>query len=794
MKGIWRNGILLMNSKNDVLWYRQPARQWLAALPVGNGRLGAMIFGRAGKELIQFNEDTVWTRGSFDRNNPEALRHLADVRKLLMNGNVQDAHYLAELSMFGIPNTQSTYQMLGNLVLLFRGHDVFLGHDARQVCDYRRELDMDTGIVSVSYRIRDIRFRREIFASAVDQVLVVHLTCSESGMLNIGANLARKFDAKTVAVAADTQGLEGSCGCQGAQFYALLKVLTQAGTVSTVGDHINVDHADTVTLFLSAATDFRSSTYKQDCETQLLNAAAKPYSALRDAHAREHQALYRRVSLDLSAHGEDEAYDHLPTDERLDRVKAGGEDAGLLAQYFQLGRYLLISSSRPGSMPANLQGIWSDSIVPAWDSKYTININTEMNYWPAEVCNLAECHTPLFDLIDAMRPTGRRTAEIHYGCRGFVAHHNTDLWADTAPLDNVFCGLWPTGAAWLSLHLWEHYEFAPDLEFLRRRAYPVMKEAAEFLLDFMIDDSTGTLLFGPSLSPENQYRDGDGLAAGLCMSPAMDTQIINALFARCIAACQLLGLDPDFREQLIDARKRLPRMHIGRYGQLQEWMDDYEEVDPGHRHVSHLFGVYPDSQILRRDKPDLARAARVALERRLASGGGGTGWSRAWVVALWARFADGDLAHDNILELLRRSTEANLFDTHPPQGSNPLTVFQIDGNLGATAAIAEMLLQSHDAEIVLLPALPSAWPSGRVQGLRARGGFEVDMSWSGGRLIEAKIYSRLGQACKIRAGRMLDVVPDHGTVDIDRSEPGVIVFPTEADACYTLTPRTVVRA
>jgi alpha-L-fucosidase 2 len=423
-------------------------------------------------------------------------------------------------------------------------------------------------------------------------------------------------------------------------------------------------------------------------------------------------------------------------------VQAGATDLQLETQYFQFGRYLLISSSRPGGLPATLQGLWNDSMTPSWDSKYTININTEMNYWPAEICNLAETHMPLFDLLERTRESGRRTAKEMYHAGGFVLHHNTDIWAHTEPLDGVGSGIWPTGGAWLSLHMWEHYDFGRDKAFLRDRAYPVMKEAAQFFLDYMVDDGQGHLLTGPSISPENAFKT-EGKSAKLTMGPYMDTEIVRDLFTRVIQSSEILGVDTDFRAKVAAAQAKLMPFKIGKYGQLQEWIPDYDEQEPQHRHVSHLYAVYPSTQISVRGTPELAKAARTSLERRLNAGGARTGWSRAWVINLWARFDAGDQAHENLLALLRNSTLPNMFDTHPP--------FQIDGNFGGTSGMAEMLLQSQSGEIEFLPALPAAWPSGHVKGLRARGAVDIDLAWNNGRATSAVLHPHIDGAYKLRA-------------------------------------------
>ncbi len=717
------------------LHYKKPAEYWDQALPVGNGRLGAMVFGGVRRERIQLNEEGLWSGGPQERVNPDCAGNLEKIRDLFCRGRVEEAQELAVAAMSGTPYTQRMYQTLGDLWLDFFD----TGEAEADVTGYSRGLDLDRAVAWTRFASGGTSFERQVFAVRPSDCLVIRLTARGGRRMRFACRLDRErhmdFSGHgadgTLICGGDQQGIGWAMG---------LSVLASDGEWETVGARLTIREAGDVTLIFTARTAVGGEA--KDLATEVaeqlrkIRASYPDPEALFKVHVEDYRALFDRVKLRL---GEDREPDDLPTDERLRRFAAGGEDPGLAALYFQYGRYLMIAGSRPGGLPLTLQGLWNEEFMPSWDSKYTININLEMNYWPADVCGLSECAEPYFALLRRVCENGKETARRMYGCRGFVAHHNTDVHADTAPQDE--CGTatyWVMGGAWLATAIWEHWQFTRDRGFLREN-FPVLEEAVLFFRDFLQETDRGELTTLPSVSPENSY-ELEGRRVWMCRMPAMDIEILTDLLNGYLAAAGELGIGrlvPEAREML----RKLPPLRIGSDGRLMEWEREYREPEPGHRHISHLYGLYPSAQITPEDTPELAEAARRSLEYRLTHGGGHTGWSRAWIILFWARLRQGDRAQGDLRALLGESTFENLMDSHPSWDRPRGRVFQIDGNLGGAAGIAEMLVQSHNGRIRILPALPEAWPEGAAEGLRIRGNGEVSIRWRHGKLEDFHILA-----------------------------------------------------
>ncbi len=793
-----------------MLWYRQPAWQpegvpygqkppgpregWVEALPIGNGRMGAMVFGGIGRERIQLNEESVWDGFQSDRNNPEALKALPEVRRLIFEGKNEEATQLAGKSLMGAPTSRvKSFQPLGDLFIEFPGLP-------ENVSGYYRDLSLDSALARVRFKAGSVSYSREVFASHADGIIVVRLAADKPGSITARISLTREGNDHSVAPVAGTSQLllqgqtpavDAAGRKNGIRFAGGVQAVAKGGRVSNQDGVIAVTGADEVLLLISAATSYGGKDPQRSSHELLEKAAAKSYKTLRQAHIRDHQSLFGRVALQL---GEATNPFALSTAERLEKVRGGGTDDYLSSLLFQYGRYLLIASSRPGDLPANLQGIWNDLMTAPWQSDYHTNINLQMNYWPAEVANLPECHLPLFALMDSLAVYGARTAKVHYGARGWVVHHLTDLFWYTPPADGVH-GVWPVGGAWLARHPWEHFLYNRDEQFLRERGYPLMKGAAQFMLDFLVEvpaglPMAGKLVTNPSHSPENRFRKADGSESMFTYGATMDLQITRELFTHCLAAIEVLGknqpFDAAFRKELENALSRLAPIQISpKTGRIQEWMEDYAEPEPGHRHMSHLYGLYPASQITPRQTPEFSLAARKALDARLSAGGtglgsgGGTGWSRSWLTLFYARLGDKQESGKHYQALLANFILPNLFGDHPP--------FQIDANFGGAAALAEMLLQSHEGELSLLPALPGQWASGRVQGLRGRGGYTVALQWRNGKLTQSDIGASRNGTCRIRADGPVKITLNGKAVQIRVAGEGVLEFAVTAGKTYRLT-------
>lgn len=798
------------------LWYDKPATQWVEALPVGNGKIGAMVFGGVGDELLQLNESTLYSGGPLPKQiAPGASKYLPEIRKALLENEDYGVADQLTRKMQG-PYTQS-YMPLGDLRITQK-------LDSKEVTEYYRDLDIERAVSTTRFKAGNVVYTREVFASAPANIIVVKITANKPGALTFNVSAASPLQSSLAAFKNGELVLTGKApahvdpsyynpkgrehiiqldtsGCNGMRFQARLKVITNTGTVKHEGDQLAIKNATEVVLYFTAATSFNGFDKCPDSEgkdekalsrSYLAGALKAGYKQLLQQHLADYKKYFNRVSLEIyDSLGSSNPQTKLPSNKRLLNYSKGAADPFIEMLYFQYGRYLLISCSRPGSPPANLQGIWNKELRAPWSSNYTININTQMNYWPAELTNLSEMHQPLFNFVKDLSVTGSRTAGEFYGARGWTANHNSDIWGLSNPVgdfgkgDPVWAN-WPLGGAWLARHLWEHYNYTGDKVFLKKTAYPLMKGATEFLFDWLVPDGNGHLVTAPSVSPENRFRDAKGKSQSVSVASTMDMAIIWDLFTNIAEASKILNADNGFRDSVLEKRSKLFPMQVGKKGQLLEWYKEFEEIDSQHRHVSHLFGLYPGYQITADQTPEFFDASKKTLQTR---GDEGTGWSRGWKINWWARLHDGNHAYYLVRQLLKYTdngkldvhkgggTYPNFFDAHPP--------FQIDGNFAGTAGMAEMLLQSHSGLIQLLPALPQAWSKGSVKGLMARGGFEVNMAWANGKIVHAQIKSLKGNECIIKSESPLKLA---GSSVVAQKEGAfyVLKFKTKPRVLYVL--------
>ncbi len=780
------------------LYYKSQADIWNDALPMGNGRLGAMVYGHVGVERIQLNDDSLWYGAFRDRNNPSLKEHLPEIQRLVLSGDIYDAEELILQHMVGTPYGMRHYSPLGELDIALNRHLPFgfgWTPNSEAATDYSSDLDLMTGVLTISHTQAGVHYRREMFISHPAQVMCIRIVSDAPGAINLDVMMNRCTVPSETSTDERRPGRRVSTGGWPAAILDSMRTVDDA-TILMRGHEADVEFAAAARLvcdgevrnpvsqllardcgeallYLASSTSNRADDSVAEVLRRLEAAEKKGFPALREKHVREFSALMGRCVLDLGPSPD------RPTNERIEAVRAGGSDPALAALYFEFGRYLIVSGGRVDSAPLNLQGIWNADFIPMWDSKYTVNINLQMNYWPVEIGNLSELHMPVMELLEKMQEKGRETARVMYGMRGMVCHHNTDFYGDCAPQDLYMASTpWTTGGAWMGLHIWEHYLFTRDVEFLRRM-YPVLRDLALFFVDFLVE-ADGKLVTCPSVSPENRYLLPDGYDTPICAGPAIDNQILRELFAACVESQRLLGMDRDLSGTLADIAARLPEDRIGSKGQLLEWDKEYPELTPGMGHISHLFACYPGRGINWRDTPELLKAARKSLELRVSHGGGGGGWPLAWYVNVYARLLDGEMTDRYIRKMLTDSSARNLL--------NAIHVFQIDGNLGAAAGIAECLLQSHVA-LHFLPALPSSWRDGSVRGLRARGAREVDMTWKDGKLTEAVVRPQFGGPVEV-VGQDLVVTCGGSPVPVAETSIG-FAFAAEGGKSYRLAPSVV---